>query len=279
MIIGHQELIDDFKRLASQNELSHSYLFYGSPRVGKKLFALCLANFLETGNFSDEPRVLQDALLISPNERGIIGIDEIRRIKNFLSQKPIISPKRTMVVDEAENMTDEAQNALLKIAEEPPASSLLVIISSDSEKLWLTLRSRLQRIYFPAVPLALVEKWLNRNFSLEEAEAHSLAHFSRGQPGLAWRFLKDEKFRSLYQIVGTFLKSNFWARRNVIRMLLEDDKFNINEFLEVLSIALANGKLTPDKFNLWHALLRLRLQTDYLNLNPRLQLENLITNN
>lgn len=276
MLIGHEKLVEDFKRLAERNELSHGYIFSGPARIGKKLFALCFANFLETGDF-DEKKMLRDAFLLEPDEHQTIGIDEIRRIRNFLWQKPIVSKKRTVVIDDVEAMTGEAQNALLKIAEEPPQSSLLILVARDPEKLLPTLKSRLQKIYFSSVSLPLIENWLREKFGCEKEQLRSVAVLSSGQPGLAWRMLFDERFQALRKSGEAFLKSGFWARREMIKTLLEPDDFNLSEFLEILLVVLSREKLsTKVNSKLWHRILDLRRNADYLNLNPRLQLENLL---
>ncbi len=276
MLIGHEQLVENFKGLAEQNELSHGYLFSGPSRVGKKLFALCFANFLETGKFGG-PKMLGDAFLLEPDEKQTIGIDEIRRIRNFLWQKPVASKKRTVIINDVEAMTGEAQNALLKIAEEPPQSSFLILVARDPEKLLPTLQSRLQKVYFSSVPLPLVENWLKEKFGCEKEQSRAAAVLSSGQPGLAWRMLFDERFQALRKSGEAFLKSGFWARREMIKTILEPDDFNLNEFLEILLMILSGGQ-TRAKTNpkLWHKILDLRHNADYLNLNPRLQLENLL---
>ncbi|MBI4086003.1 MAG: hypothetical protein HY433_02020 [Candidatus Liptonbacteria bacterium] len=275
MLIGHEQLVEDFKGLAERNELSHGYLFCGPARAGKKLFALSFANFLETGDF-EESNMLRDSLLLEPNEEGTVGIDEIRRIRNFLWQKPVVSKKRTVVINDVEAMTVEAQNALLKVAEEPPESSLLILVARDPEKLLPTLQSRLQKIYFSPVHSALIENWLKEKFGKGQ-EAGAIAKLSSGQPGLAWKMLFDGRFREMRKSGEAFLKSGFWARREMIKTLIEPDDFNLSEFLEILLMILSNKEI-PAKINLklWHKILDLRRNTDHLNLNPRLQLENLL---
>ncbi|GEM_PF-337716 len=316
MFIGHEQLVEDFKKLAERNELSHGYLFFGPPRVGKRMFAVRLANLLETGVFDPSslisdgeiregrPNILSDELLIEPDEnqatrgerlvpskvegsrttRGehsrTIGIDQIRGLKNFLWQKPIFSTRRTAIVNDAESLTDEAQNALLKIAEEPPASSLLVLVAADSEKLRPTLSSRLQKIYFSPIPSSQIEQWLTEKIAATKEEARFLAESSFGQPGLAWRMAKDEKFRSLRQSADALLRSGFWERRTMIKALLEKDDFNLTGFLEVLLMHIAEIVRAEGKhFARWHKIIELRRQADYFNLNPRLQLENLLNAN
>ncbi len=139
--------------------------------VGKRTVAQALAHFLEKGEFEPCPpanEILQDAKLIDlafakqldRELKDSISIDAVREIKNFLWQRPNVSPKRTLIIDEAELLTTEAQNALLKITEEPPASSLLIVVASDLDGIMPTILSRLQKIHFGAVPEAEIAKWL-----------------------------------------------------------------------------------------------------------------------
>src|SRR3989338_11127582 len=102
MLIGHEKLIKDFKKLAEAGTLANGYLFFGQPRVGKKLFASCLANFLEIGKLLEPEKVLTNFLFIKPDEQGTIGIDQMRRLRNFLWQKPFASSRRTAVIDDSE---------------------------------------------------------------------------------------------------------------------------------------------------------------------------------
>ena len=285
MLLGHEKLIEDFKKLVLDGNLSNGYLFFGQPRVGKRIFAECLANFLETGEFA-EPKNLTDFLLIKPDEKGTIGIDEMRKLRNFLWQKPFASKRRTAVIDCSEAMTGDAQNAILKIAEEPPESSLLIIIVSDYERLWPTLQSRLQKIYFAPVVKTLIEKWLKETAKCKADDAKKFAEASFGQPGLALMMASDENFKLLRQSAEKFLKSGFWDRRNVIKAMLEDEKFNMSGFLEAILILLSSFDFAPstklgtshDKKNadLWHKVSALRRDSESYNINPRLQLEALL---
>ena len=276
MLIGHEKLKKDFRELVQKNKLAHGYLFFGQPRVGKKLFASCLANFLEIGKLLEPEKVLTDFLLIKPDEQGTIGIDQMRRLRNFLWQKPFASSRRTAVIDDSEAMTGEAQNAILKIAEEPPESSLLILIASDYERLWPTLQSRMQKIYFAPVGQTLIEKWLKETVKCKADDARNFAEASFGQPGLALMLVSDESFKLLRQSAEKFLKSGFWERRNVIKTILEDEKFNLSRFLEALLIFLSNDVVSGKNADLWHKISALRRDGESYNINPRLQLEALL---
>ena len=95
----------------------------------------------------------EETLIIEPDEKGTIGIDIIRSLKYFLWQKPANSKLRTVIIKESENLTNQAQNAALKIVEEPPESSLIIFITKNVENLLPTLTSRLQKIHFPEIAM------------------------------------------------------------------------------------------------------------------------------
>lgn len=145
----YENFINTFKKLADSDKLSHAYLFSGENEEEKFIFAQSLANFLENGIFGTPAQLLKETLIILPDEKGTIGIDAVRSLKNFLRQKPTNSKSRIAIIKEAQNLTPEAQNAALKIVEEPPESALIIFLIKNAENLISTLNSRLQKIHFP----------------------------------------------------------------------------------------------------------------------------------
>jgi DNA polymerase III subunit delta' len=273
-IIGHENIIKDFKRLASGGMLSHAYLFFGPKYIGKHLFAESLANFLENKKF--EPAygsVLTESLNINPASNGSIGIDQIRLLQNFLSQMPNRSSYRTVIVRDAESLTAEAQNALLKIAEEPLKSSLIILVTSDEESLSRTLSSRLQKIYFGLVPSNLVKDWLCNELGVSETKINALVALSSGRPGLAHRILNDKVFNNLIAQTKQFIRLNKSELNNFVKELAADEDFDLDSFLEALAITLVTSAKVDSR--LWHELMKLRKNSSYFNLNKRLQLTSL----
>jgi len=151
IVFDKEALRENFEKLADSGKLSHAYLFFGESGNGEKeKFAKSLANFLESGIFSFPERDLEETFFVRPNEKGSIGIDAIRDVKSFLWQKASSkSGMRTAIVENAENMTFEAQNSALKIVEEPPANCLIIFTANNENNLLPALRSRLQKIHFP----------------------------------------------------------------------------------------------------------------------------------
>jgi DNA polymerase-3 subunit delta' len=286
MIVGHKKAIEDLTKLAGTGKLGHAYLFYGPAMTGKRMVATGLAKFLEKGIFepATENEVLQDTMIIDlafakrldPDKKGdSIGIDAVREIKNFLWQKPNASPRRTLIIDEAEFLTTEAQNALLKITEEPPASSLLIFVSSDTESFLPTILSRVEKMYFGLVPEKLVAEWLVRERSVPAAESKNVAARSFGKPGLAVRFLEDATLQHNVALAERLLKVQPAGRRDLIKEILEPDDFNFKKFIDAMLLALAAEKESKTRNILWHRALALADRTADFSLNPRLQIENL----
>ncbi len=286
-IIGHERTIGDMQRLAGSGALGHGYIFSGPSMVGKRTVARAFGKFLEKGSFEvpAEGEVLQDLMVVdlmfmqmrNPEASGdSIGIDAAREMKGFLWQRPNASPRRIVIVDGADLLTTEAQNALLKITEEPPASSLLILIASDPEAILATIRSRLPEVHFGTVPERAIAEWLAGTEGVTEAHAASFAKRARGTPGLAWRLAHDEAFRATLERAERFLAAPAAARKDLIKKLIEPDDFSLRRFLEAIVTVLAWRDPSPANAALWHKALRLSENAGNAPLNPRLQLEALM---
>ncbi len=136
-----------FKKLILEDQLHHAYIFIGEDKNSVKEFAKNLAGFLEGHEFSEGSEVLVDAHIIQ-NVGSSIGIEVVRELKNFLWQRPIKSKKRTVIICDAEALTHEAQNAILKITEDPPKTALIILTVKNIESLLSTIVSRFQKVYF-----------------------------------------------------------------------------------------------------------------------------------
>lgn len=289
MIIGHQKTIEDLKNLHKSGHLGHGYIFFGPAMVGKRTIALAFGKFLEKGEFAlpGPDEVLQDLKLIdvaymksldADASGETIGIDAVREVKNFLWQKPNTSARRTLIIDNADLLTTEAQNALLKITEEPPASSLLILVTSDPDAILPTIVSRLPKLYFGTVPKAAIEAWLTSadGQKLAKTKAAPSAARALGKPGLAWRLASDEAFRDRLELAEKFLKTPPAARKEFIKKLIDPDDFSMREFLDAVVTALAWAEPSGAKAAQWHKALRLSENAGNFSLNPRLQLEALM---
>src|SRR3989344_1509912 len=140
-----------FENLWKRGNLGHAYLLTGQDTAGKKSFAEDICTLLTGNGFENNP----DLKLIQPDkEKDIykVYIENIRDLKSFMSLKPHSSEYKLAVIEDADVMTTEAANAMLKILEEPPKKSVLILISSTPRMLLKTILSRCETVVFPPAP-------------------------------------------------------------------------------------------------------------------------------
>ncbi len=277
MLLGHAKQTEYLKMLADSGDLAHGYIFFGQVGVGKRKVAQALAGYLEHGVFDDDHKIRIDATEIDPDENGTIGIERARDVKRFLFQKPNKSTKRTLIIDQADALTPEAENALLKVTEEPPASALIIFIVQDPQSLLPTLRSRFRELFFPSLTTQEIAAWLQREKKCTAEKAEMLAKDSHGRPGFALRLMEDELLQYYMKCAKQFLKTSNGNRKEFVKELLANDSFLFTTFVDALIELISRSPVQASpEIKFWHKLLRLRQNIATTNLNPRLQLENLL---
>ena len=217
-ITGHQPLLELLARAIARGTLPPSLIFAGPAGVGKRMTATALAQALNCERRVDYPDasvldagpvgkeacgvcasckriargVHADILVIEPGDSGSIKVDQVREAIDRAAYRPFEGKRRLVVVDEADAMIPEAQNALLKTLEEPPPSSVFVLITSRPDVLLPTVRSRCQRLRFGPVAPADVAAVLMRDHAIDAAAAHAAAAASDGSIGRALESSGDD---------------------------------------------------------------------------------------
>ncbi len=211
MIYGYDDIVQDLKRLADTRALAHAYLFFGEAGVGKYALATALARYCETGVFDQDGPDLQETHRIDAHEllerddanKESIGIGSVRELEHFLYQTPIRSPYRIGIIRDAEWLTDQAQNALLKLLEEPPARGVIIVIAQDASVLLPTVASRLQAIHLGIVGESAVLDFLKKYAKIQPSEAQKIARKARGRIGRVITLLAADKGRETAQKLVT----------------------------------------------------------------------------
>ncbi|TAL25122.1 MAG: DNA polymerase III subunit delta' [Nitrospirae bacterium] len=228
-IIGQEKAINILLGTIGKGRIPSAYLFAGEQGIGKKLTAINISKLLNcqnpqplttrpgelpprSGGFAEEneetnprsdacdscpsckkidSRTHPDFLLVEP-EKGEIRVDEIRAIEEALSFAPYEGKIKVVVVDDAESMNQSAANAFLKTLEEPPAQSLIILVSSSPDRLPETIRSRCSRVNFSPLSPEKCEEVIKKQGSgvrgqgLEKNNYLStVSRLSMGRPGLA----------------------------------------------------------------------------------------------
>jgi DNA polymerase-3 subunit gamma/tau len=176
-LLGHETNVEILKNAARAGRLGHAYLFYGPRGTGKTTTARLVAKLLncEKRNASEEFKKLGEPCgecrhcreIDTQNSFDVIeidaasnrGIDEIRNLKDSIKTSPSSGKYKIYIIDEAHMLTTAAFNALLKTLEEPPSHAVLVLATTEYEKLPATITSRTQRFLFKKLPkIKIMEK-------------------------------------------------------------------------------------------------------------------------
>lgn len=202
MIIGHQRILEFLKKSVQNKRMAHAYLFTGSAHLGKKTVALEFIRMLN-GQEIDQA-VHPDILIVEPEiieKNGVkkeleIGIDQARKIQHQMSLFPYQAPYKIALIDQAEKMTVDASNCLLKTLEEPTGRAVLILITAEPQSLLPTIVSRCQLIKFLPVTKDEIEKSILSSGTVPTTESPGqslkmIIRLANGRPGLAIQYLEN----------------------------------------------------------------------------------------
>jgi DNA polymerase-3 subunit delta' len=133
-----------------------------------------------------------DVLTIAPGETGAIKVDQVRDAIERAGYRPFEGRRRVVIIDEADRILAEAQNALLKTLEEPPSASMFVLVTSRPDLLLPTVQSRCQKLRFGRLEAGEIADVLITRHDYEPADAHAAASVADGSIGLALQGASDE---------------------------------------------------------------------------------------
>lgn len=205
-VIGHEQIINHLKTAMEQKKVSHAYILNGEKGSGKKMLADIFATALQCDEQTAEPcekckSCVQASshnhpdIIYVTHEKASIGVEDIRtQLNNNIGIKPYSSPYKIYIVPEADKMTEQAQNALLKTIEEPPAYGIILLLTENNEKLLPTILSRCVILNLKAIQPKLIKEFLMKNQKVPEYMAELSANFSQGNVGKAIRYASSEDF-------------------------------------------------------------------------------------
>jgi DNA polymerase-3 subunit delta' len=200
-IFGYEHLLQDFKKLAETGALSHAYLFHGEPEIGKFLFAQTLAEHLAHPSDIHVIDFLSEEGNPSTNSgQESAGIEKVRELGHFLYQTSSVSETESRknhkiaIIRDAQWLTDQAQNALLKILEEPPKAGMILATATDPDIFLPAVRSRFQLIFMPVLPQAQILDFLD-SYDIMDTRKNDIAKQAHGRIGRAKKLVPLEKSR------------------------------------------------------------------------------------
>lgn len=224
-IIGHKIQIEQLMQLIQNNRLSHAYIFEGHEGIGKFLVAKKIA--AEILGVNDIDLDASELSIIEP-EDGLIKISKIRQLGEDIILKPTISKRKVFIIRDGELMNEAAQNALLKVLEEPPEYAVIIITTSNKEKLIRTIKSRCTSFKF----LPLSEEQLKEFYKNEDID-DDIIKLSRGSIGKVEKLKEKEYVKDIIQIYKS-LKDKNLLDLNKTFTKLKEYKEDIQDILEII---------------------------------------------
>jgi DNA polymerase-3 subunit delta' len=245
MIIGHQRILEFLKKSIQNKRLAHAYLFTGSAHLGKKTVALEFIGMLN-GQEIDQA-VHPDIFIVEPevvDKNGIkkelaISIDQARKIQHQMSLFPYRAPYKIALIDQADKMTAEASNCLLKTLEEPAGQAILILITADPQLLLPTIVSRCQIVKFSPVAKGEIKKKLDvilrakpeesisRSFAdAQDDKLKQIICLANGRPGLVIQYLENpiwlEKQNKIINQLEKLVRADLNERYQYVEKIAKD---------------------------------------------------------
>ncbi|MEK6715655.1 MAG: DNA polymerase III subunit delta' [Candidatus Omnitrophota bacterium] len=253
-IKGHSIQIKNLIADVNLGKLSSGYLFGGPSGIGKKLVALNFAKFISCENISGErqdscggcptckkidngqhPDIFLvtadsakeiDTMVSSKKEASsAIKIEQIKEIGKRSSFRPYEAKYKIFIIDEAEKMTQEASDALLKTLEEPPKDTIFILVSASERMLAATIVSRCRRIKFNALSLEEMKEMLIADYRLDETKAHFLSCFSQGRLANVLKIKDKDILTEKNSLIDDFLRKKIFFKDRF------DAQYKLNLFL------------------------------------------------
>lgn len=217
-IIGHKDVIEHMQKAIALNKLSHAYIIQGEEGMGKKLLAGAFAKVLqceagevkacnscksclqhESGNHPD--------IIWVKHEKASIGVDDVRNQVNADIQiKPYNSRYKIYIINDADKLTEAAQNALLKTIEEPPGYAVLILLVDNISLMLPTILSRCVVLNLKPVDKQEITDYLMDNHHVPDYLAQMAALFSGGNVGKAIKYASGDDFIKMKEDVLHILK-------------------------------------------------------------------------
>ena len=251
-VVGHKDILKYISSAVENNRVSHAYILNGERGSGKKMLANLFAMTLlcetgdnepcgkchsckqaESGNHPDIIRVTHE----KPNS---ISVDDIRtQVNNTVDIKPYQGPYKVYIIPQADMMTPQAQNAILKTIEEPPSYAVFLLLTENAETLLPTINSRCVMLKLRNIKDTLIKKYLMENLEIPDYKADMCTAFAQGNMGRAIMLANSDHFNEIREEAVQLLKHISEMELNEIVAAVKNIsvyKLEITDYLDIIMI-------------------------------------------
>jgi len=256
-IRGNEQIVKNLKSMIFNNKISHSYIIDAPKGSGKKLIANCFAKAIQCVNVKSAKSLEEvkscdncvscgtfdrgnhtDVIYVNPTKGKTISVDDIReQVGKNVELKPYKYKYKIFIINNADCMTPQAQNALLKTIEEPPVYGVFIFLSENYNNFLPTVLSRCVVFKLKPLRIELVLSYIKEKFGLTDDKAYVYASYAQGSIGKAVEIMESERFNQIRDMVFRFVE-NFY-KKDFIDVFLEVSTFeefkdDINTVLDIL---------------------------------------------
>ena len=251
-VVGHKDILKYISNAVENNRVSHAYILNGERGSGKRMLANLFAMTLlcesgenepcgkchsckqaESGNHPDIIRVTHE----KPNS---ISVEDIRtQVNNTVDIKPYQGPYKVYIIPQADLMTPQAQNAILKTIEEPPSYAVFLLLTENAETLLPTINSRCVMLKLRNIKDTLIKKYLMENLEIPDYKADMCTAFAQGNMGRAIMLANSDHFNEIREEAVQLLKHISEMELNEIVAAVKNIsvyKLEITDYLDIIMI-------------------------------------------
>lgn len=251
-VLGHEQTILHMKHAISMDKVSHAYIISGEKGSGKKLLVGLFAQTLQCQKKGTDPCMecqscrqaennnQPDIIRVTHEKPNTISVEEIRtQVNGDIMVRPYSSPYKIYIIDEAEKLSAQAQNALLKTIEEPPVYAVIFLLTTNKGMLLPTIQSRCVTLELKPVADESVRHFLMEQLQIPEYRADICVAFAQGNVGKAKRLALSESFSEMLEHAIHLVK---YIPDMEVTDLLSDlkkigtYKMEINDYLDILAV-------------------------------------------
>ena len=251
-IIGHEQIIEHLQNAIAMDKVSHAYIINGPDKSGKMMLAEAFAMTVQCEKGGRDAclechsckqaigRNQPDIIYVSHEKPNTISVDDIRtQVNNDIVIKPYSSRHKIYIIDEAEKMNVQAQNALLKTIEEPPAYAIILLLTTNADNFLPTILSRCVSLNIKAVPDETIQKYLMSNWQIPDYQAQICVAFAQGNVGKAIQLASSSDFNelkaSVLQLVKRLHEIDLYELTEAVKQISEY-KLQINDYFDLMMV-------------------------------------------
>ena len=251
-IIGRNQIKEHLKHVIETGKVGHAYMFSGEKGSGKRLLASTWAMALQCTSEKERPCGIchdckqasggnhPDIIYVTHEKPNSIGVEDVReQLVGDVQIRPYSGRYKIYIIPEAEKMTVQAQNAILKTIEEQPAYAVIILLTSNEQYFLDTIRSRCTILNLKPVPDEQVKAYLMEHIQVPDYQADICVAFAQGNIGKAIRLASSEDFNTIKDSAMQLIKNAGTMEIHEIADAvkgIQEYKISIQDYLDILAL-------------------------------------------